>query len=202
MPPVSHGNTLPQRPRTSFVIPGKLPFTVKSECGGGLLLLRHVTPQRGNAAFYKDLAHVEPVFANRKADHGLVCADQACNQIGMSHARSGRNHPTDPWLNQVDASTDKMADRRLLNDTNGVNFFGADYALWDLPFMLLDSDRHIGRMLAMELEHCPKIDEGKNISVDNHQRQVAHRSPGQCSAVPMGRSSSTYSMCTPKSLPS
>jgi hypothetical protein len=87
---------------------------------------------------------------------------------------------------------------RLLNDTNGVNSFGAAYAIWDLHFMPLGIDRHIGRMLAMELEHCPKIDGVRISPLITSKGKSPTEALASAPAVPMGRSSSTYSMCTPK----
>lgn len=79
-------------------------------------------------------------------------------------------------LNQVDARIDEMADRRLLDDADGVNSFRRNDSIRDSHLVLPDRNRHIGGMLAMEIEHCPEVDGGQNISVDDEQRKISRGS--------------------------
>ncbi len=52
-------------------------------------------------------ADIEPVFVDRKTDHGLACGDHRIDQIGHVERPVGGNVAADARLDQVDAALKK-----------------------------------------------------------------------------------------------
>src|SRR3989442_12041577 len=75
-------------------------------------------------------------------------------------------------LDQIDASVDEEAVRRLFGKSANRHTVGFQHAVWHAKVVLAHRHRQVRGMLAVVVEHGPEVHSSKYVAIDDQERLI------------------------------